>query len=244
MSDDNKELPQIPNESMGESILGLTKSVIDSIQILISPLGAASNIAGAAYDKLRYERLQKGITDFAKFSGKISDKVLQLEEFKDAFYMALNNYVEAPSAKVREIVSSLNQSLFEKLSVNENDPTHLFDNFILFSMMLRQLSFPALYCTKNFEKQFGGRKATRFQIVNYLEETFHLSGKRAFMELVNNSIIQEEGTKEQPPSFGFLKNNQREEKALGDRIYELQHLGVIFADWINAKGNIQKDGMN
>lgn len=93
------------------------------LQISLSPLGAISNIVGSVYDKLRYERLQKGISDFEKFSGRISDKILQLEEFKDVFYMVLNNYGEAPSSKVREIASRLNQSLFEKISENVDDPT-------------------------------------------------------------------------------------------------------------------------
>lgn len=107
-------------------------------------------------------------------------------------------------------------------------------------MLLRQLSFLTLYCIKNFRKQFQGNKATRFQIVKYLGDKFPLAGKHAFMELMNNSLIQEEGTKEQPPSFDFLRNNPREEKALGDRVYELQPLGTIFADWIETKGDIPK----
>lgn len=228
------------NTGVCESALGLLKCAVDLLQFPLSPLGAISNILGAAHDRIRDERLQKGIGDLVKYSAMISEKIWRLEEFKDVFYIVLNNYVEAPSERVREIVSSLHQSLFEKLSASEDDPRPLFDNFILFSMLLRQLSFPALYCIKNFREQFGGKKATRFQIVKYLHDKFPLAGKHAFMELVNNSIIQEEGTTEQPPSFDFLRNKPREEKPLGDRIYELQHLGVIFADWINAKGDIQK----
>lgn len=244
MNETHNELPQIQNTGIGESVLGLLKCSIDLLQFPTSPIGAIANIFGAAHDRIRDERLQKGIDDLVKYSGMISEKVWRLEEFKDIFCMVLNNYVEAPSGKIRELVASLHQSLFEKLSASEDDPESLFDNFILFSKLLRGLSFPALYCIKNFRVQFGGKKATRFQIVKYLQDKFPLAGKHAFMELVNNSIIQEEGTTEQPPSFDFLRNKPREEKALGDRVYELQPLGAIFADWINAKGDIPKDSMN
>ncbi len=236
---DNHNLPQIPRKNLTESTLERFKMIADVAQGVPIPGNVIPSIViGRILDSFREKRVEKGFEDIIKYIEMISEKILRLEEFKDAAILVVTNYEEAPSAEVRELVSILNKSLFEKLSNSEDDPKPVFDNFILFSKLLRQLSFPALYCLKNFRNEFPKLKATRFEIVNYLQERFPLAGKHAFMELVNNSLIEEEGAKEQPPSFEYLKKRQREEKTLGQRYYELQPLGTIFSEWIEAKGKV------
>lgn len=241
MSDNQDNFPQLPEESWTEAGMESAEIFSNIFLSFIPILGPAiSTTLGLEIKKLNDNRLRAYLKELEKYIKSIQQNIVMTDEFKDAILHAISNYMQSPSEKERIFASHLN-STFLKLLPNAEDPKMLYDTFFVFSELFNKLSLPTLDCLISFRQKFTASRATRYEIIEYFSTFSSLFGKHAFLELMNNSLIEEEGTTEQPPSFNLYAKEKEEELPLGGRIYKLQPLGALFADWLEAKCEVPQD---
>lgn len=241
MSDNQDSFPQLPEKSWTESGIELAEIFSNIFLSAIPIVGPTiSTTLGLEIKKLNDNRLRAYLKKLEKYIKLIPQDIIMTDEFKDAVLHIISNYMQSKSEKERIFISNLNFT-FLKLIQSSEDMKIPYDTFFVFSDLFNKLSLPTLDCLIYFRKKFTSLTATRFEIIQYFNTLSPLFGKHAFLELVNNSLIEEKGTTEQPPSFDFQKKKNDKETPLGQRYYVLQPLGVIFSEWIEAKGEVPQD---
>jgi len=244
--DDNKaNVPAIPRQSKLEKWLQLGKAGADIFGAAVPILGPTlSCVLGTKIDALREERINKFLHLLAEYHEAIPMQIINSDDFSDAIRVGLSNYVAEGDAKKRQFILNLNRSLFTILAKDSNSSP--FPIYLVFNDFFDQLSLPALDCLVQFKKKFK-IKASRYDIVKFFNELHGIHGKRAFMELMNNALLEEEGAYEMPPSFSVdakKANDTTKEKAIGQRMYQIQPLGALFVDWLNTDFQEQPENKN
>lgn len=234
-NDNKANVPAIPKQSKLEKWLQLGKAGADIFGSAVPILGPTlSCVLGTKIDALREERISKFLHLLAEYHEVISMQIINSDEFSDAIRVGLSKYVAEGDARKRQFIFNLNRSLFTLLASDSNSSP--FPIYLVFNDLFDQLSLPALDCLVQFRKKFK-IKAARYDIVTFFNELHVIHGKRAFMELMNNALLEEEGAYEMPPSFSVNAKKTIDtpnEKPIGQRIYQIQPLGALFVDWLNT----------
>ena len=230
---------QFPEESWMEVCLESVKCGNDILVSQIIPIigPAFSYFLGKKIDALRQERFKECFLQLLQNIRHIQQNSIKSPEFKDALIAAFSHYANESSEKKRKFILNLNRSLCIKAADTNSEPK--FDIFFIFNELFDQLSLPAVDCLVHFQDKFG-LSATRYDIVEYFRSLHGVHGKRAFMELVNNSLLEGEYDNEMPPGFTFLSTEQpslkkQDEKPKGQVVYKIQPLGIIFSNWLQAE---------
>lgn len=237
MSIDNHHcMPEIPQQGWTEAGLQSCKSAIDIFGSLVPIFGPAlSLILDANINMLREKRIEKFLQALSEYQEKIPHRILSSTEFKDAIRIGISRYLTEPSEKKRQYILNLNRSLFTTLGMRGKESP--FELYFVFNDFFDQLSLPAIDCLVHFQDKFN-LKGTRYDIIQFFNELHGVHGKRAFMELVNNALLEEEGMHEMPPSFTVNDGNKQkkevEDKPIGQKIYRIQPLGGLFSDWLKT----------
>lgn len=234
--DDNKaNVPAIPEQSKLEKWLQVGKAGADIFGSAVPILGSTlSCVLGAKIDALRDERINKFLRLLAEYHEEISLQIINSDDFSDAIRVGLSKYIAEGDAKKRQFILNLNRSLFTLLAKGGNGSP--FPIYLVFNDFFDQLSLPALDCLVQFKKKFK-IKASRYDIVKFFNELHGIHGKRAFMELMNNALLEEEGAYEMPPSFSVDAKKAKDttkETPISQRTYQIQPLGALFVDWLNT----------
>lgn len=234
--DDHYGMLELPQQGWAEAGLQSCKSAIDIFGSLVPILGPTlSQILDANINTLREERIKKFLQALSEYQEKIPHQILTSEEFTDAIRAGISRYLTEPSEKKRQFILNLNRSLFTTLGMGgEGSPFQL---YFVFNDFFDQLSLPAIDCLVHFQDKFN-LKGTRYDIIQFFNKLHGVHGKRAFMELVNNALIEEEGMHEMPPAFtvgdDHKQKKRAEDKPIGQKIYRIQPLGGLFSDWLKT----------
>lgn len=242
MNEKQDNFPQLPDESWAEAALESGKATFDIFGSWIPIAGATvSTCLGWEIKKLNQKRLKKYLDELELYIKSIPDSIIMTDEFKDAIYYAISKYMKAPSEKERIFISHLNIMLL-KLIPNTKDKNGLYNTFFIFSELFSKLSLPTLDCLIALRQNFSPDKTpTRYEIIEFFRKLSPLYADLAFLELMNNALIEEEGMAVQPPSFNFQVNAPRGEIPVSNRKYKLQPLGALFSDWLEAKCKVSKE---
>lgn len=238
--DDHHGMPELPQQSWAEAGLQSCKSAIDIFGSLVPILGPTlSQILDANINTLREERIKKFLQTLSEYQEKIPHQILTSAEFTDAIRTGISRYLTEPSEKKRQFILNLNRSLF--MILGRGGKGSPFKLYLVFNDFFDQLSLPAIDCLVHFQDKFN-LTGTSYDIIQFFNELHGVHGKRAFMELVNNALLEEEGVYEMPPMFIVGDDKKRkkesENKPIGQKIYKIQPLGGLFSDWLktNLKG--------
>lgn len=231
---------QFPEESWMEAFLESVKCGNDAlVQQIIPVVGPLfSYFLGKKIDTLRQERFRECFLQLFQYIRNIQQDIINSSEFRDALMAAFSHYANEPSEKKRKFIINLNRSLCIQAANSSSDTQ--FDIFFIFNELFDQLSLPAIDCLVHFQDKFG-LSATRYDIVEYFRSLHGIHGKRAFIELVNNSLLEGEYDNEMPPKFTFSSSTEQsrlikqDEKPKGQVIYKIQPLGAIFSDWLKSE---------
>ena len=245
---DNKiNVPAIPDPSWPESAFQTGKNIADIIGSLFPIIGPMfSYYCGShseylhdkrmwsAYLSTLEDRLKLFQEMFAESQKRIPTEIINSTEFKDAVRVSVTRYLGEGDEKKRLFIFNLTRSLLVQLEkVRTTSP---FPIYFVFNDLFDQLSLPALDSLVQFRKQFKS-KASRYDIVSFFGKLHGIHGKRAFMELLNHALLEEEGTNELPPSFTVNPvppTDKAKEKPIGQRMYQMQPLGAIFINWLTT----------
>lgn len=243
MNEKQDNFPQLPNGSWGEAVLESGKAFFDIFGGYLPIAGpTVALILGREIKKRNENRLKEYLERLEEYIKLIPDDIINSDKFKDAIFYAISKYMSAPSEKERIFISHLNLMLLKSIP-NTKDINRLYNMFFIFSELFSKLSLPTLDCLIAFRQKFpqDKKKPTRYEIIELFRTLSPLYADHAFLELMNNALIEEEGMAVQPSSINFQVNVTREEIPLGSRKYKLQPLGALFSDWLEAKCKVSKE---
>lgn len=234
--DDHSIIPEFSQPSWMETGLQSCKAVSDIFGSQFPIVGPIlSKFLEMNINDLQEKRIKEFLQTLAEYVEKIPKRIFTSEKFFDAIRTGVLRYINEPSEKKRQFILNMNRSLFMELG-NEGQEAP-FDIYFIFNDFFDQLSLPALDCLVHFQDRFS-LTGTRYDIIQFFYELHEVHGKRAFMELVNNALLEEEGAYEMPPTFivGNAEKQKKESKdmPIGQKVYKIQPLGVIFSDWLKT----------
>lgn len=221
--------PEVPKTDNTQIALEHTADIAN---IFLSPFPIIGPSIYTYLNNIAKERDRRKTEEFLSeleiYLYSLPRKILTSDEFVDAIKKGFSHFMDEPSRKKREYLINLNRNFLE----NIKDGKPVYDIYYVLDGLFEQLSLPAIDCLVKFKAHFGS-KASRYDIICFFNENHGVHGKRAFLELYYNGLIDEDGVFEMPPMFTIQMSEEKKQPPLGQRTYKIQALGEIFVEWIS-----------
>jgi hypothetical protein len=218
---------EFPEEGALEASVRSLKSATD-IFISIPIFGP---MISTALSNVLSDMYQRRIDDFAREINDIlhtlPEQIYQSEEFAEGIKRGFFRYINEGQTEKRKAVLNLTKSFLKLL---DDEKEKIFSLYALFDDLLVKLSLPALDCLLNFEDKFK-IQSNKELIVNYFLEKHPLHGRRCFMELTGDTLLEE--VEPYRPALSFTTPEQPP-KVIADseKIFKLSPLAAVFLCWL------------